>query len=268
RAGRLKILRAERIASEASAQISVRDQAVAAAKAAADKALLEKEEALQAAREAISAAAAENEEQLKRKDEFMSAASARHQEQLRRREEELAEQAEKNEQEWVAKLAGLADSLNRTVVEKDALRDLQKSEIERQIQMRQNAWSDRLTQLRQELDTQRVASEAERTALMQEHHKKLLEVSEESKAQVIQARRQAADAEMAAVEASARLNHDLKEALPARDAAESQLQQQADSFALKLSQAKEDAARELEKAARQEKHRLERQQLEFGKTLR
>ena len=49
------------------------------------------------------------------------------------------------EDEWVAKLAGMADSLNRTVVEKDALRDLQKSEIERQIQMRQNAWSDRLT---------------------------------------------------------------------------------------------------------------------------
>ena len=59
----------------------------------------------------------------------------------------------------------LADSLNRTVIEKDTLRDLQKSEIERQIQMRQNAWSDRLTQLRQELDDQRAASEAERTAL-------------------------------------------------------------------------------------------------------
>ncbi len=74
----------------------------------------------------------------------------------------------------MAKLAGMADSLNRTVIEKDALRDLQKSEIERQIQMRQNAWSDRLTQLRQELDDQRAASEAERTAMMQEHHKKLL----------------------------------------------------------------------------------------------
>ena len=108
----------------------------------------------------------------------------------------------KKEEEWVAKLAGMADSLNRTVVEKDALRDLQKSEIERQIQMRQNAWSDRLTQLRQELDDQRAASEAERTALMQEHHKKLMEVSEECKTQVIQARRQMADAELAAVEKS------------------------------------------------------------------
>src|SRR5258705_918245 len=165
-------------------------------------------------------------------------------------------------------MAGLADSLNRQVIEKGALGDLQASEIEPQIQMRQNAWSDRLTQSRQELDGQRAASEAERTALMQEHHKKLLEVSEDCKTQVIQARRQTADAELAAVETSAKLAHDLKEALNTRDTAESQLQQQADSLSLKLSQAKEDAAREMEKAARQEKHRSERQQLEFGKTLR
>ena len=59
----------------------------------------------------------------------------------------------------------MADSLNRTVVEKDSLRDLQKSEIERQIQTRQDAWSDRVTQLRQELDDQRAAHEAERAAL-------------------------------------------------------------------------------------------------------
>ncbi len=239
RAGRLKILRAERMASEASAQIVARDKAVAAAQAAAEKALAEKESALEAANQAISAAAAEREEQLKRK-----------------------------EAEWVAKLAGMADSLNRTVVEKDALRDLQKSEIERQVQMRQNAWSDRLTQLTQELDEQRAASEAERTAMMQAHHKKLLEVTEDCKTQVIQARRQAADAEMAAVESTARLTHDLKEALRGRDTAEAQLKQQADSFALKLSLAQEDAARELEKAARQEKHRWEQRQVEFGKTLR
>jgi hypothetical protein len=134
--------------------------------------------------------------------------------------------------------------------------------------MRQNAWSDRLTQLRQELDDQRTASEAERTALMQEQHKKLMQVSEECKTQVIQVRRQMADAELAAVEASAKLAHDLKEALHARDTAESQLRHQADSFALVLSQAKEEGARETEKAVRQEQHRLERQQLEFGKTLR
>jgi hypothetical protein len=250
RAGRQKILRAERIAGEASAEIAARDQALAEVKGAADKALFDKDVELQTARET------------------MSAATARYEEQLKRKEEEHAEQSKKKEDEWVAKLAGLADSLNRTVVEKDALRDLQKSEIERQIQMRQNAWSDRLTQLRQELDTQRAASETERTALMQEQHKKLMEVSEECKTQIIQARRQAADAELAAVEASARLNHELKEALHARDTAESQLQQQADSLGLKLAQTKEEAARELEKAARQEKHRLERQQLEFGKTLR
>lgn len=239
RAGRLKILRAERVAREASAEISARDQALAAAQAVADKALAEKTAELQAAQEALSTATVEHEAQLKKKEE-----------------------------EWVAKLAATADSLNRTVVEKDALRDLQKSEIERQVQMRQNAWSERLTHMRQELDEQRAASEAERTALMQEHHKKLLEVSEECKTQVIQARRQAADAELAAVEASARLTHDLKEAAHARDAAEAQLKQQADSFALKLSQLKEDSARELEKALRQEKHRSDRQQLEFGKTLR
>lgn len=239
RAGRQKILRAERIAGEASAEIAAREQVLAEVRGAADKALFDKDAELQAIREELNAAAAEHEERFKKKEE-----------------------------EWVAKLAGMADSLNRTVVEKDALRDLQKSEIERQIQMRQNAWSDRLTQLRQELDDQRAASEAERTALMQEQHKKLMEVSEDCKNQVIQARRQAADAELAAVEASARLSHELKEALHARDEAESQLQQQADSFSLKLSQAKEEAARELEKATRQEKHRSERQQLEFGKTLR
>src|SRR6185436_14015086 len=181
---------------------------------------------------------------------------------------EHEEQSKKNEEEWVAKLAGMADSLNRTVIEKDALRDLQKSEIERQIQMRQNAWSDRLTQVRQELDDQRAASEAERTALMQEHHKKLMDVSEDCKTQVIQARRQLADAELAGVEKSARLAHDLKEALHARDAAESALKHQVDSLSLKLSQAQEDVARQIEKAVRQEKHRLERQQLEFEKTLR
>lgn len=239
RAGRQKILRAERLAREVSAEIAVRDEALANAQANAEKALLEKEGEVQAAREAIARAEADHEEQLQRKED-----------------------------EWVAKLAATADSLNRAIVEKDALRDLQKSEIERQIQMRQNAWSDRITQLRQELDDQRTAAEAERTALMQEHHKKLMEVSEDCKTQVIQVRRQMADAELAAVEASAKLSHDLKEALHARDTAESQLKHQTDSLARQLSQAKEDAAREMEKAARQEKHRSERQQLEFEKALR
>jgi hypothetical protein len=232
RAGRQKILRAQRIASEASAGIAARDKALAAAKAIADRAMVEKEARLEAALAAMSAAAAQHEEQSKTK-----------------------------EAEWVAKLAGMADSLNRAVVEKDALRDLQKSEIERQIQMR-------LAHLRQELDDQRAASEVERTAMMQEHQKKLLEVSEDWKAQVFEARRQAADAELAAMEASATMTLDLKEALHARDTAEAQLRQQADAFSLKLSQAKEDAAHEMEKAARQEKHRSERQQLELAKTLR
>ena len=279
RAGRLKILRAERMAREVNAQIAARDAALAAAKADAEKALTNmareasteissRDEALAAANAAADKAMVEKEVEAQAAREALSAAAAKHEEQLKRQEAEHAEQSKMQEAEWVAKLAGLADSLNRTVVEKDALRDLQKSEIERQIQMRQNAWSDRLTQLRQELDDQRAASEAERTALMEEHHKKLLEVSEESKNQVIQARRQAANAELAAMEATAKLTHDLKEALHARDAAETQLQQQAESVSLKLSQAQEDAARETEKAVRQEKYRAERQQSEFTKTLR
>jgi hypothetical protein len=250
RAGRQKILHAERMAREATAQITERDKAVTAAKVAMaqalaekeagmEKALADKEAGWQAAHDAISAAAAGHEEQLK-----------------------------KNKEEWMAKLASMADSLNRTVVEKDALRDLQKSEIERQIQMRQNAWSDRVTQLRQELDDQRAAAETERAALMQEHHEKLMAVSEDSKIQVFQARRQMADAEFAGVEKVAKLSHDLKQALHARDEAESQLKHQADSLSLKLAQVQEDTARAIEKAGRHEKSRLERQQLDFEKVLR
>jgi hypothetical protein len=239
RAGRQKILRAERLASEASAKIADRDEALAAANAVADKVLAQKEAELQAARESL------------------AAATARHE-----------KESEKKEEEWVAKLASMADSLNRTVVEKDALKDLQRSEIERQIQMRQSAWSERLTHMRQELDGQRAAAEAERTTMMQEHQKKLMEVTEDCKTQVIQARRQMADAELAAVEKTAKLSHDLKEALHARDAAESQLKHQSDSLSRQLAHAQEDAARELEKVVRQEKHRFQRQQMEFEKTLR
>jgi hypothetical protein len=239
RAGRQKILRAERLASEASAKIADRDEALAAANAVADKALAQKEAELQAARESL------------------AAATARHE-----------EESGKKEEEWVAKLASMADSLNRTVVEKDALKDLQRSEIERQIQMRQNAWSERLTHMRQELDGQRAAAEAERTTMMQEHQKKLMEVTEDCKTQVIQARRLMADSELAAVEKTAKLSHDLKEALAARDTAESQLKHQSDSLSRQLAHAQEDAARELEKTTRQEKHRFQRQQMEFEKTLR
>lgn len=239
RAGRQKIARAERLAREASAEIAAREQALVESNGALEKALYEKDLAVNAAQESAAAASAEQ-----------------------------AEQAARKEAEWVAKYTELAESLNRAVIEKDALRDLQKSEIERQIQMRQNAWSDRLTQMRQELDEQRAAGETERLAMMQEHQKKLMDVTEDCKAQVIQARRQIADAELAAVEKTAKLEHDLKAALHARDAAEAQLKHQSDSHALRLSQAQEDAARELEKLARQEKHRLERQQLEFQKTLR
>ena len=206
RAGRQKILRAERLAIEASGEVAARDRALAAAGTAA------------------------------------------------------AEHAEK--------LATMADSLNRAVAESHALRDLQNSEVERQIQSRQEAWSDRLTQMRKELDDQRAAHEAERAALRQEHQQKLMQVTEDCKAQVIQVRRQMADAELAAVEKSGKLANELKQALHAREEVESQLKHQVDSLGVQLAQAREDAGRQTEKAAREEKHRLERQQLEFEKTLR
>lgn len=239
RAGRLKILRAERMAREAAAAITARDHALATQKTAAAQALSAKEVELQAAREATMASADKHEAEL-----------------------------QKQESEWVAKLASTADSLNRALAEKDALRDLQKSEIERQVQLRQNAWSDRVTQLQQDLDEQRVASETERVTLRQEHHKKLQEVSEEGKAQAAQLRSQLADAELAAMDATSKLSHDLKDALQARDAAETQLQHQADSFARQLAQTKDEAARETEKAVRQEKLRAERQQADLEKALR
>lgn len=239
RAGRLKIQRAERMTREATAAIAIRDRALATEKTAAEQALAAKEIELQAAREAISAAAAKHAEALKQQ-----------------------------EGAWVGKLADTTDSLNRALAEKDALRDLQKAEIERQVQLRQNAWSDRVTRLQEELDEQRAASEAEHVALRQEQHKKLQEVSEEGKAHVAQLRRQLADAEIAAMDASSKLSHDLKGALQARDAAEAHLQQQADSFARQLAQARDEAVRDTEKALRQEKLRSERQQSEFEKALR
>lgn len=239
RAGRMKILRAERLARESTAEIAKRDAAIAAANAIAEKALAEKNAEIQQAQAALATAEAEHQAQLKQKEE-----------------------------EFVAKLSGMAESLNKSILEKDALRDLQKSEIERQIQMRQNAWSDRITQLRQELDEQRAAFEAERSTLMQEQHAKLMAVTEECKTQIAQARRQVADAEVAATEKNAKLMLDLKEAIHARDAAEAQLKKQAETFALQLAQAAENAARESEKALRAEKLRAARQQTEFEKALR
>lgn len=239
RAGRLKILRAERLTKEASAQISARDTALASVKYNSEKALGAKEVELQMARDEAVAVGAAYEQELKLK-----------------------------EGEWVAKFTELADSLNRAVIEKDALRDMQKTEVERQIQMRQNAWSDRVSRLTKELDEQRAAAETERTALMQEQQAKLLAVTEESKTQVLQARRQLTEAQIEAVEKNAKLSHELKEALQVRDEAEFQVKQQADAFERQLTQTRDEAARELEKVTRQEKYRFERQQLDFDKTLR
>jgi len=166
------------------------------------------------------------------------------------------------------RLKKITDSLNRAVAESDSLRDSQKSEVERQIQSRHDAWSDRLAQMRKELDDQRAAQETERAALKQEHQQKLLQVTEDCKAQVIQVRRQMADAELAAVEKTGKLSNELRQAVHAREEVESQFKHQIDSLAVQLAQAQEDAGRQTGKAAREEKHRLERQHLEFQKTLR
>lgn len=238
RAGRQKILRAERLARESEGEIAIREERIAAERAAKERALAAKDAEVQAAREAITAAEAEREEQLKKKEE-----------------------------DWVAKLAGMADSLNRAIIEKDELRDLQRSEVDRQVQMRQNAWSDRLTQLRQELDQQLAASQAEREALIQENHKKLMEMSEDCKDKIAQARRQVAEAELSNMDSSAKQVRDLKEALEAKEAAESRLKHQTDTFSRQLSETKEDAARELEKSVRHERHRFEEQQSAFEKLL-
>jgi hypothetical protein len=239
RAGRQKILRAERQAREASAEITVRCRTLAIAKTDVEKSLAEKEVELQAAREAADSVSATHEKQLKLK-----------------------------EGEWTARLADVKESLKQALTEKDALLNNHQAEVDRQVQLRQSAWTDRLNQLRQELDSHRATSDAERATMVQENQKKLLELSEEWRTQILQANRQMADADLAAEEKSARLTQELKEALKARDAASSELQLQTESFSLKLTQAKADAARELEKAARQEKHRLERQQAESALALR
>jgi hypothetical protein len=250
RAGRIKIASYERVAKEATAQIDARTRALSEAKAAAEKTLAQ---ANAAAEKALS----ERDAELQAAREAAEAAEAK-----------FAQEAKKKETEWTAKITGLADSLNRTVIEKDALRDLQKSEVDRQVQMRQNAWSDRTTQLRQELDDQRNAYETERTEMMQSHHKKLMEVSEDCKTKVFESRRQLADAELATVDKIAKMEHALKDAQHARDEAESLLKRQTDTFGLQMSQVQEEGTRFFEKATREEKHRTERQQMEFDKVLR
>jgi hypothetical protein len=239
RAGRIKMASYERIAKEASGQIAAREKALSDAKAAANKALSAKDAELQAARQNMSDA-----------------------------EVKYAEEAKKRDAEWTAKLASMAESLNRAVVEKDSVRDLQRSEVDRQVQMRQNAWSEHMAQLRKDLDDQRIAAEAERSVMHQAQHKKLMEVTEDCKNQVVQARRQMADAELAAMEKMSRMERDLKDALRARDEAETQVKLQADTLSLKLTQAQEDGTRMFEKASRQEKYRFERQQQEYEKAMR
>lgn len=250
RAGRHKILRAERMIKEASTEIATRDKAIATAKSAAEKVVAEKTTEAAAAREAL------------------RTATSTHEEQLKWLEAEHAEQMKQKESEWIAKFTGMADSMNRVAAEKDALRDFQKSEVERQVQARQNAWTERVNQLCQELDGQRSSFEKERSALLQEQHQKLQALTEDCQKQIAQARRQAAETERIAQEGEAKVSFDLKQALEDRDDARVQLQHQTESLTLKLAQTREDASRELDKALRQEKYRQERAQLEFDKTLR
>jgi len=250
RAGRHKILRAERLIKEASTKLASRDQAILDARREAEQTLAQKTTEAQAAREALQAATTAHEEQLKWQ-------AAEHEEQLKLKEAE-----------WVAKFGSLADSLNRAAAEKDALLDFQKSEIERQVQARQGAWTERVNQLRQELDAQRHAYEKERAALFQEQQQKIQTVMDDCQQQIVQARRKAAETERLAQETAAKAAFDLKQALEDREDANRQLQQQTESLTLRLAQAQEEAEREHAKILRQEKFRLERQQLDFDKALR
>lgn len=239
RAGRLKILRAERLAREAAGQIAARDRQIVEAKAEAAHALAVKDGELEAGRLKLVAVAAEHEAQLKQKEE-----------------------------EWVGKFAGLANSLNRAATENEQLRDLQKAEIERQVGLRQKAWSDRIGQLQKDLDEEHAASEAERAGMIEDHRRKLQVVSDDCKNQIIQIRRQLAEVEFAADERIARAVAEQKQATQAREIAESQLKHQTENVSLQVAQAREEAMREADKAARQEKQRLERQLSELEKALR
>jgi hypothetical protein len=239
RAGRLKIMRAERLAREATGQIAARAQQISAVKAEAERALVEKDGELEAARQKLVAVSAEHEANFKQKEE-----------------------------EWVGKFTGLANSLTRAASENEQLRDMQKAEIERQVGLRQKAWADRVAQLQMDLDEEHAASEAERAGLIEDHRRKLQLVADDCKNQVIQVRRQLAEVEFGSDENVARANADLKEAVQAREIAESQLKYQAENIALQVAQAREESVREADKIARQEKQRLERQLSELDKTLR
>ncbi len=250
RAGRQKILRAERMVREATNGNAARERALAESKATVSRMIADRDTTQVTAQETLDAATAGYEELLQETE-------AKHVAVIKQKEDE-----------WVSKLAGMADSLTRTVAEKDSLRDLQKSEIERQVQLRHSAWNDRLNEARRELAEYRGVAATERETTRQDYQKKLLELAEDCKTQVMQARRQAADAELAAAGATSSMNHELKEALHARETAEAELLAQAESFSLRLSQGKDEAIREIEKTARQEKQRLERQLLEAGKAQR
>ena len=231
RAGRQKILRAERLALEASVERADRDRALARTKQESEAALAAKDAELRSVKEAL------------------SVADARHDEELRQKDAAYREESQRKEESWGARLSNMSGALNQAVLEKDELRDLQKAEVERQIRSRQDAWLERIAQLRRELDEQRDASESERTKLMQEQHEKLMAVTEDCKSQVILARRQSADAELATVEKSAKLSHDLKggPACAARRP-KAQVKQQAHALAgFNAAQIKEDAARDFGK---------------------
>lgn len=160
------------------------------------------------------------------------------------------------------------EQLKKVEEEREAILKSQDAEVARQIESRQDAWTDRVNQLRKELDEQRAAYETERAALKQEHQEKLVKATEESKAHAAQARKQMAEAEIAAVDKSGKLAHELKQALHAREEMETQLKRQIDSLTVQLTRAQEDAARQTEKAAREENYRMERQKLEFETQIR
>lgn len=239
RAVRQQICRAERMAGEASSQLAARKRELIEVRAEAAALLEEKNSEAQKAHEAIARITADCEEQLERKDE-----------------------------ECLAKCADLEESLNRATAEIDELRYLQTAEVERQVQIRQNAWSERLSKINQGWDEQLAAKEAEQSALIQAHDKKVLALVEEHKKQMAEVRRQLVEAERTAEESSTMLSNELKECVQALEAAEARLKHQADSFELQLEHVKESSTREVEMVIRQEKQRLERQYADLEKSLR
>lgn len=250
RAGRQKILRAERLAGEAAETLGKRDRELAVVRQVASETKSGLEGELKSAREEIAAVA------------------ERHIGEVRKIEAANRDELKRRESAWDVRFKQLSDELNTAVLENDNLREQQKSEVERLIRARQDEWLERISQLRTELDAQRIAADADREKLLKDFQEKLATAAEEHKSQIAQVRRRAAEAELAAVDKGSKIANELKETRNALETAEFRLKQQVDAKDVQLSQAKEDAAREVEKANLAATHRAEGLQLDFTNKLR